>query len=93
MTRWVEQRGPDDDFLRLVAPHRDAVRLHCYRMLGSTNDSDDVLQETLVRAWERASLRRALPTSSTVFALTAPLVGDVEQKRTAKRYDAQVTIA
>lgn len=43
--------APDESFLRLVAPHESALRLHCYRMLGSTHDSDDVIQETLIRAW------------------------------------------
>jgi RNA polymerase sigma-70 factor (ECF subfamily) len=54
---------PDDAFLELVAPHRDAVRLHCYRMLGSTHDGDDMVQETLVRAWRA---RESLDSAQTV---------------------------
>jgi RNA polymerase sigma-70 factor (ECF subfamily) len=55
--------APDDAFFRLVAPHRDAVRMHCYRMLGSTHDGDEALQETLVRAWRA---RESLASSDAV---------------------------
>src|SRR5262245_37585195 len=47
----------DSTFSAAVAPLRSGLRLHCYRMLGSSHDSDDMVQETLLRAWRaRGSL-------------------------------------
>jgi RNA polymerase sigma-70 factor (ECF subfamily) len=41
----------DDRFRALVESHQSAVRVHCYRMLGSLQDAEDLTQETLLRAW------------------------------------------
>jgi RNA polymerase sigma-70 factor (ECF subfamily) len=56
--------GDADAFTELVASHRRELHVHCYRILGSAQDAEDALQETLVAAWqglqgfeERASLR------------------------------------
>src|SRR3984957_10875811 len=43
--------GDDDAFQKLVEPHRRELLVHCYRILGSLQDAEDVLQEVLMSAW------------------------------------------
>jgi RNA polymerase sigma-70 factor (ECF subfamily) len=68
----------EQSFALLIEPHRRALHLHCYRMLGSLQDADDALQETLLRAWKgadryepRARLSGWLHTIATNVCLTA----------------------
>jgi RNA polymerase sigma-70 factor (ECF subfamily) len=47
----LAQAGDGDAFRALVEPHRRELQAHCYRILGSVQDAEDVLQEALLAAW------------------------------------------
>ena len=70
--------GDGRAFGQLVDPFRRELQVHCYRMLGSAQDAEDALQETLLAAWqglpgfeERASLRTWLYRIATSRCLNA----------------------
>jgi RNA polymerase sigma-70 factor (ECF subfamily) len=83
--------GDGDAFRALTEPHHRELHVHCYRMLGSFQDAQDALQDTLLAAWrgfggfeERASLRTWLYRVATNQCLNARRAAN---RRPAKEWD------
>jgi RNA polymerase sigma-70 factor (TIGR02960 family) len=85
------QAGDGDAFRQLTEPFRRELMVHCYRMLGSLQDAEDALQETLLAAWQgfsgfegRASVRTWLYQIATNRCLNARRSAS---RRPAKQWD------
>jgi RNA polymerase sigma-70 factor (ECF subfamily) len=83
--------GDGDAFRALTEPHRRELQVHCYRMLGSLQDAEDAVQDTLLAAWQafggfegRASLRTWLYRIATNRCLNARRSA---ARRPAKQWD------
>jgi RNA polymerase sigma-70 factor (ECF subfamily) len=83
--------GDSEAFRALTAPHRRELQVHCYRMLGSLQDAEDALQDTLLAAWQglgdyegRASMRTWLYRIATNRCLDALRAAS---RRPAKEWD------
>ncbi len=83
--------GDGDAFRALTEPHRRELQVHCYRMLGSLQDAEDTVQETLLAAWQgiggfegRATLRTWLYRIATNRCLN---VLRTASRRPAKAWD------
>jgi RNA polymerase sigma-70 factor (TIGR02960 family) len=83
--------GDGDAFRELTEPYRRELHVHCYRMLGSFQDAEDALQDTLLAAWQglggfegRASLRTWLYRIATNRCLNARRSAS---RRPAKEWD------
>jgi RNA polymerase sigma-70 factor (ECF subfamily) len=91
MTR--ARSGDGDAFRELTEPYRHELQVHCYRMLGSLQDAEDVLQDTMLAAWqgidryeERASIRTWLYRIATNKCLNARRS---VSRRLAREWDIQ----
>jgi RNA polymerase sigma-70 factor (TIGR02960 family) len=83
--------GDDGAFAALTGPYRRELQVHCYRMLGSFQDAEDALQDTLLAAWQglggfegRASIRTWLYRIATNRCLNALRSAS---RRPAKEWD------
>ena len=83
--------GDGDAFRALTEPHRRELQVHCYRMLGSFQDAEDALQDTMLAAWQglagfegRASIRTWLYRIATNRCLNALRSAS---RRPAKEWD------
>jgi RNA polymerase sigma-70 factor, ECF subfamily len=69
-------------FSELVEPYRRAIQAHCYRMLGSTQEAEELVQETFLRAWlRRETYASRAPLRAWLYKIATNLCLDALERR------------
>ena len=81
----------DEIFRSQIEPHRRAITAHCYRMLGSFQDAEEVAQESLLRGWQRlAELRDANAIKGWLYRVATNACLDLLKHRRRRRTQAHL---
>jgi RNA polymerase sigma-70 factor (ECF subfamily) len=74
--------GSAEAFDALTSPFRRELLVHCYRMLGSTDDAEDAVQDALARAWRgRATFQRAISVRAWLYRIATNACLDAIERR------------
>ena len=88
------QGGSASAFEAATAPHRRELHVHCYRMLGSYEDAEDAVQETMLRAWTRISTFAGTSTfRAWLYAIATNVCLDDLRRRKRRVWPTEVSAA
>jgi RNA polymerase sigma-70 factor (ECF subfamily) len=80
----------EDSFAELVEHHRHELRVHCYRMLGSFEEAEDLVQETFLKAWRgRESFAGRSSVRAWLYKIATNACLDVRRPRRVLPYDLE----
>jgi RNA polymerase sigma-70 factor, ECF subfamily len=84
----------DAAFTELATRHRRELQAHCYRMLGSSDESEDLVQETFLRAWRsRMSLRGDASFRAWLYRIATNACHDALQHRLRRPQRVEASFA
>jgi RNA polymerase sigma-70 factor (ECF subfamily) len=86
-------QGNADEFNELTEPHRQELRVHCYRILGSLTEAEDMVQETFLHAWKRlATFQGRSSFRAWLYKIaTNACLDELDKRRTRRRLPVDVT--
>ena len=88
------QAGDHAAFTALVEPHRRELHIHSYRMLGSHEDAEDAVQDTLLRAWTRISTYSGASTfRAWLYGIATNACLDQLRRRKSRVWPTEVSVA
>ncbi len=83
--------GSREAFEELSEPHRRELQVHCYRMTGSILDSEDLVQETMIRAWKKLhTFEGRAPFRAWLYRIATNACLDELSKRTGRSLPLEI---